>query len=212
MQGKEEFSLKQGPVRRREMSIKKQVVAGFVIFRRTEDGPKYLLLYRRGQYWNFPKGHFELGETSLDTALRETKEETGIGKEDLRIISGFRAYEKFYFDRGKERIHDTVILYLAETRKAQVSIAPREHSGYAWFLYHDALKTVGKQYAGTKRVLKLANDFIKNAQKRRTHTAGHLHPGATRPVAQSSRHPVLRRPTPHGHPPASHKPEEKATS
>ncbi len=202
MQGKEEFSLKQGPVRRREMSIKKQVVAGFVIWRRTEDGPKYLLLYRRGQYWNFPKGHFELGETSLDTALRETKEETGIGKEDLRIIPGFRAYEKFYFDRGKERIHDTVILYLAETRKVQVSIVPREHSGYAWFLYHDALKAVGKQYVGTKRVLKLANDFIKNAQKRRIQASGH---------PQGNRHMPPRRPMQHGHV-SVHKPEEKATS
>jgi len=211
MQGKEEFSLKQTPNKRSEMSIKKQVVAGFVIFRRTEDGPKYLFLYRRGQYWNFPKGHFELGETSLDTALRETKEETGLGKEDLRIIPGFRAYEKFYFDRGKERIHDTVILYLAETRNANVSISPREHSGFAWFLYHDALKTVGKQYAGTKRVLKLANDFIKNAQKRRAQTSGHPHPGVVRPPAQN-RHPVLRRPMSHGHPPAQHKPEEKATS
>lgn len=208
MQGKEEFSLRQGPVRRREMSIKKQVVAGFVIFRRTEDGPKYLLLYRRGQYWNFPKGHFELGETSLDTALRETKEETGIGKEDLRIIPGFRAYEKFYFDRGKERIHDTVILYLAETRKVQVSIVPREHSGYAWFLYHDAIKTVGKQYAGTKRVLKLANDFIKNAQKRRIHAPSGLHGGQR----TSGSHPSTRKPIHHPHPTTQHKAEEKATS
>ncbi|MDO8504770.1 MAG: NUDIX domain-containing protein [Candidatus Liptonbacteria bacterium] len=158
--------------------IKKQVVAGFVIFRRTEDGVKYLLLYRRGQYWNFPKGHFELGEASLDTALRETKEETGIGKEDLRIISDFRAYEKFSFDRGNERIFDTVILYLAETKKVQVTIVPREHSGYAWFLYHDALKVVGKQYAGTKRVLRLANEFIKGKQRRPAGPpqAQHAHP------------------------------------
>ncbi len=147
--------------------IKKQIVAGFVIFRRTVDGVKFLLLYRRGQYWNFPKGHFEAGETSLDTALRETEEETGIKKEDLRIIPGFRAYEKFYFHRGDERIYDTVILYLAETRKAHVMIAPREHSGYAWFLYGDAIKAIGKQYAGTKRVLKQANDFIRRSGHRR---------------------------------------------
>lgn len=159
--------------------IKKQIVAGFVIYRRTDDGIKYLLLYKRGQYWNFPKGHFELGETSLDTALRETQEETGIGKEDLRLIQEFRAYEKFYFDRGNERIFDTVILYLAETRKAQVSIAAREHSGYAWFLYQDALKAIGKQYAGTKRVLKQANDFIRERQRRhnaRPHPTAHRRP------------------------------------
>lgn len=162
-----------------------------MIYRRTEDGIKYLLLYRRGQYWNFPKGHFELGETSLDTALRETKEETGIGKEDLRLIQGFRAYEKFYFDRGNERIFDTVILYLAETRKVQVTIAPREHSGYGWFLYHDALKVIGKQYAGTKRVLRQAHEFIKDRQKKNAahRAAAQAHPHAAKRHAQ---HPEKR--------------------
>ena len=114
-------------------SIKKQIVAGFVVYRRTDEGIKFLLLYRRGNYWNFPKGHFEEGEKDLDTALRETYEETGLKKADLRIVPGFRAYEKFYFKRGNQTIHDTVILYLAETRNPRIVISPREHSGFAWF-------------------------------------------------------------------------------
>lgn len=148
-------------------NVKKQVVAGFVIYRRTHDGIKFLLLYRRGNYWNFPKGHFELGETSLDTALRETEEETGIKRSELRIVPSFRAYERFTFERGEERIHDTVILYLAETHEAQVKISPREHSGFAWFLYHDALRVLGNKYVGTKRVLKKANDFLHRKGPRR---------------------------------------------
>lgn len=152
---------------RRPPELKRQVVAGFVIFRRTEDGIKFLLLYRRGSYWNFPKGHFEEGEQSLDTALRETREETGLGTHDLRIIPGFRGYEQFSFRQGDERIHDTVILYLAETHNPRVVISPREHSGFGWFTYHDALKTVGKKYVATKRVLKQADDFIRKASARR---------------------------------------------
>lgn len=154
---------------RSSKQVKNQVVAGFVIFRRTDEGVKFLLLYRRGSYWNFPKGHFEEGEQSLDTALRETQEETGIRKEDLRFISNFRGYEKYTFEQGGERIHDTVILYLAETKKAEVTIDPEEHSGFAWFTYYDALKTIGKKYIATKRVLKQAHDFIRgprqNAQR-----------------------------------------------
>lgn len=142
------------------LKTKKQVVAGFVVYHRTDDGIKYLLLYRRGNYWNFPKGHFEAGENSLDTALRETEEETGIKKSELRIIPNFRAYERFFFNRGDERIHDTVILYLAESKQVEVRISPREHSGFAWFLYSDAMRILGKKYAGTKRVLKQANDFL----------------------------------------------------
>lgn len=192
------------PKQESKKQIKKQVVAGFVIYRRTDEGIKYLLLYKRGQYWNFPKGHFELGETSLDTALRETKEETGIGKEDLRLVHDFRAYEKFYFDRGNERIFDTVILYLAETRKAAVTIVPREHSGYGWFLYHDALKVVGKQYAGTKRVLRQAHEFIRDRQRKYaarhvTHPKAAVHPHAERRTEVKSAHP--EKPIERNHPP-----------
>ena len=140
--------------------IKKQIVAGFIIFRRTEEGLKFLLLYRRGGYWNFPKGHFEEGERSLATALRETEEETGLKRSELHIVPNFKTYVRFFFDRGEKRIFDTVILYLAETKQPQISISPREHSGFAWFLFPDALRILGR-YQGTKRALKQANDFLR---------------------------------------------------
>lgn len=139
---------------------KRQVVAGFVVYRRTSDGIKFLLLYRRGNYWNFPKGHFMPGERTMDVALRELEEETGIKKIELHIAPNFRAYERFYFKIGSQGIYDTVILFLAETHKAEVRIVPREHSGYAWFLYHDAVNVIGKKYGDTRKVLKQANDFL----------------------------------------------------
>jgi 8-oxo-dGTP pyrophosphatase MutT (NUDIX family) len=140
---------------------KNQVVAGFVVYRKTADGIKFLLLYRRGNYWNFPKGHFEPGERTIDVALRELEEETGIKKVELRIAPDFRAYERFYFKIGNQGIYDTVILFLAETHKAEVKIIPREHSGYGWFLYHDAMNVIGKKYGDTRKVLKQANDFLR---------------------------------------------------
>ena len=143
-------------------ALKKQIVAGFVVYRRTSEGIKFLLLYRRGNYWNFPKGHFKAGEDSLRTALRETEEETGLKPSELRIIPNFRAYERFSFHAGGERIHDTVILYLAETHQARVMIAPREHSGFAWFEYRDAVRILGKKYEATRRVLKQAYDFLRS--------------------------------------------------
>ena len=145
---------------------KKQVVAGFVVYRKTSDGIKYLLLYRRGNYWNFPKGHFKPGERSIDTALRELEEETGIKKSELRILPNFRAYERFYFKIGNQGIYDTVILFLAETHKADIRIEPREHSGYGWFLYHDALNIIGKKYGDTRKVLKQASDYLKPHPRR----------------------------------------------
>jgi bis(5'-nucleosidyl)-tetraphosphatase len=146
-----------------KINLKKeyQKVAGFVIFRRTEEGIKFLLLYKGGTYWNFPKGHFESGETGLETALRETYEETGLKKSDLKIIPEFRAYEKFSFPSGNQMIYKNLILYLAETNKEEIKIAPREHFGFGWFLYRDAVKTIGKKYSGVKKVLKQAENFIK---------------------------------------------------
>lgn len=170
-------------------TVKRQVVAGFVVFRRTEEGVKFLLLYRRGNYWNFPKGHFEEGEDSMMTALRETQEETGIKKEDLHIVPGFKAYEKFYFVKENEKIHDTVILYLAEAKDAKVTISPREHSGFAWFLYGDAVRALGGKYTGTKRVLKLAHDFIRGKGNRNRAENPQRHHSHVRRGGQARREP-----------------------
>jgi 8-oxo-dGTP pyrophosphatase MutT (NUDIX family) len=161
-----------GEVPRGSIIDKHQVVAGFVIFRRTSDGIKYLLLYKRGTYWNFPKGHFEQGENSFATAFRETEEETGIRPAELKVIPGFKAYQRFTFRSGQERVHDKVILFLAETKQPNVRIAPREHSGFGWFLYQDALQVVGKKYQATKNVLKQANDYLHHKGPRR----GQPHP------------------------------------
>lgn len=144
--------------------FRQQVVAGFIVYRRTNQGIKFLLLYRQGTYWNFPKGHFAPGERGLDAALREVYEETNLKKYDLRIIPNFRAHEKYYFQVGQELIRDIVILYLAETKNPRVTISPREHSGFAWFTYHDALKALGSKYESTRRALKQAQDFL---QRRR---------------------------------------------
>src|SRR5260370_8153962 len=51
--------------------------AGAVVFRRTERGPRLLLL-RAYRNWDFPKGTIEPGESELDAAKRETLEETGL--------------------------------------------------------------------------------------------------------------------------------------
>ena len=155
-----------------KLPTKKQVVAGFIVYRRTSDGIKFLLLYRRGNYWNFPKGHFEPGERSIDAALRELGEETGIKKSEIRIVPNFRAYERFYFRVGNQGIYDTVILFLAETHKAEITIRPREHSGFAWFLYHDAVNVIGKKYGDTRKVLKQARDFLR-ARSRLYHRPQH---------------------------------------
>lgn len=65
--------------------------AGVLVLSR-RDPSRVLVLYRKRENdWTFPKGHVEEGESALDTALRETKEETGLdidpfGGEELPVL------------------------------------------------------------------------------------------------------------------------------
>lgn len=116
-------------------------------------------MYHRGSYWNFPKGHIEQGEQSLEAALRETYEEAGLKERDLRVRRNFRAREKFQFRNGQGgRIAKTVILYLAETKGRNIAVS-EAHDGYGWFLYKDALKLFAN-YKETQLVLRKAYAFI----------------------------------------------------
>ena len=116
-----------------------EISAGIIMYRMTAEGPRFLLLYHGGPYWNFPKGKIE-GESSFKAALREVQEETGIKSFDLRFKSWFKVQDSvmvYKKDRGK--FLKTFIYYLAETSKEEVRIS-HEHQGYGWFLYRDAMR------------------------------------------------------------------------
>ena len=126
--------------------MKKEFSAGIIIYRKTKEGPKFLLLYHGGPYWNFPKGKLD-GESNFKAALREVKEETGILEKELQFRTWFRVQDKFTYSRNKERIYKTVTYYLAETKRQEVKIKivpethnGEKHEGYGWFLYKDALR------------------------------------------------------------------------
>jgi bis(5'-nucleosidyl)-tetraphosphatase len=142
-------------------NIVREISAGFVVYRKTKEGPRFLLLYHGGQYWNFPKGKIEAEEKSLATALRETAEETGLTADKLRLKSRFKAYEKYFFFKGKQKVFKIVIFYLAETKVRDVKIS-EEHEGFGWFLYKDARRLL-KSYKDGESVLKKANDFIRGS-------------------------------------------------
>lgn len=139
--------------------VTKEISAGIIVYRMTKDGPKFLLLYHGGSYWNFPKGHIEREEKSLEAALRETFEEAGLKPDDLKIRNRFKDYEKYHFYKGKNKIFKVVIFYLAESRTKNVKIS-EEHGGYGWFLYRDARRIL-KTYRDSESVLKRAHDFIR---------------------------------------------------
>ncbi len=135
--------------------------AGAVIFRKEEGKTYYLLLhYPTGSrttkdYWDFPKGHIAKGEKLIDTAKRETEEETGLA--DIEFLGGFKTWIKYFFkDQGKT-VMKIVTFYLAETKTKDVKVS-FEHIGYKWLPYREALKQV--MFKNAKEILKKANDFL----------------------------------------------------
>jgi bis(5'-nucleosidyl)-tetraphosphatase len=110
--------------------------AGVVVVRRFDDGWRFLLL-RAYRYWDFPKGGIEQGESPLEAALREVKEETGLADLRFRWGDGFVETERYGGDKVAR-------YYLAESPadRVKLGISPAlgrpEHHEYRWLAYDAA--------------------------------------------------------------------------
>jgi len=128
---------------------------GAVVFRREGRRRLYLLLHYEEGHWDFPKGHVEPGEGEADTALRETREETGIS--DLEFVFGFREQIEYFYKREGMTVHKSVLFFLGETKSAGVGLSC-EHIGYEWLPYGKALERL--TFKNAKDVLEKAEHFL----------------------------------------------------
>jgi len=161
----------------------KEQSAGAVVFRIENKEPRYLLLHyptearTKREYWDFPKGHLEKGETEQQAAAREVQEETGL--KDIVFIPGFKEHIQYYFRASRENkvlpkghgsyfrvegktIFKTVVFFLAFTKKKEVKIS-FEHKGFIWLPFLQAMKKL--KFANARRILTRAHRFLKK-QKR----------------------------------------------
>ena len=107
---------------------------GFLILR--GQPVREFLLMRHADRWDLPKGHVDAGETEMQCALRELREETGILATDIDILDGFR-FETRYQVRAKKsgQLYDkTLVVFLARLKR-DVTISVSEHPGYQWFAW-----------------------------------------------------------------------------
>ena len=135
--------------------MREQKSAGIVLFRNDSDKNEFLLLNYPQGHWDFIKGKVEEGETSHETASRETKEETGIT--NIEFVDGFEESVEYDFRFKKEDIHKKVIFFLAKTNEKNIKLS-HEHNDYLWLEYNDALKKT--TFENAKNVLTEANEFL----------------------------------------------------
>ena len=135
--------------------MREQKSAGIVLFRNDSDKNEFLLLNYPQGHWDFVKGKIEQNETSHETALRETKEETGIT--NIEFVDDFEESVEYDFRFKKENIHKKVIFFLAKTNEKNIKLS-HEHNDYLWLEYNDALKKT--TFENAKNVLTKANEFL----------------------------------------------------
>ncbi len=116
--------------------MENKLSCGVVVVRESDDGWKTVLL-RAYHHWDFPKGIREPGEDSMQAALREVQEETGI--DDLAFDWGDRYFETGPYSKGKVARY-----YLAITVQDDVvmGISPEtgepEHHEWRWVSFDEA--------------------------------------------------------------------------
>ena len=115
----------------------KETSAGIVLFRKEGTKKLFLLLHYPSGHWDFIKGKMEKGETTHETAIRETKEETGIT--DIIFIENFEKWIEYNFKYKGELVQKKVVFFLAETKTEEIQIS-HEHIGYTWMDYNTAME------------------------------------------------------------------------
>ncbi len=156
----------------KKIAMIKELSAGLIIFRRISDSIEYLLLQKEPNernhdtnnehyskpHWTFPKGHVDHGETDLEAAIRETKEEAGLKENDFKLIIDFKIKSSYISRKG---ISKTVWYWIAEINNPYVEInLSHSHKQYKWLKLDDALELV--KYESMKSGLVKANEFLLN--------------------------------------------------
>jgi 8-oxo-dGTP pyrophosphatase MutT (NUDIX family) len=123
--------------------------AGGVLFH-DEAGRRLFLLLRheRGGHWGFPKGRVEAGESELDAALREIREETGIS--NIELVDGVAVTSRYPILRDGRSLSKTVTYFAARVRGEPVCLS-HEHTDARWATTAEAARIL--THAESRRVL-----------------------------------------------------------
>lgn len=129
--------------------------AGGVVHRPTDAGTEVVIVHRRRPVlWALPKGTPNAGESLEETALRETREETGLEVAMEAPITSIR----YFFVRGSTRFHKTVHFFLMRPAGGALDLHDAEFDEVRWAPASEALALL--THATERSVLEQAMAMI----------------------------------------------------
>ena len=148
--------------RRRETraaATKREISAGGVVYRRSDDGIEIVLASRRTRRgelaWGLAKGGIEDDESVEDAAVREVREETGL----IAEIEASLGETRYFYVWENVRIRKTVHFFLMRHTGGDVDDRDDEMEEIRWFPLERALKRAA--YRGERDVLGRAAELLR---------------------------------------------------
>ena len=146
---------------------------------------KVVIIKSSGGNYGFPKGHIEKQDkSSLDAAIRETKEEIGIKVKKSEIIKNIKFTTDFYFFRKKTKnpkkrplgwVRKNVIMYIAliDSKEQKIKIQEEELSSAKFVNFEQVQQLIekaeiekyGKVTPISKKIIKMSKQVHKIIQK-----------------------------------------------
>lgn len=148
------------------METKTDFSYGVIPIRRIRDEWQVFLIHQYSRigdnsYWILPKGHADAGETPLQTAVRELKEETGLVAKDILEEPKFTLEYTFMFEGTQ--ILKTVLFFIGVVDAAAVPVLDESEVREAgWYSLKDAADRL--EYQGTKHMFAEARSFIEQEE------------------------------------------------